>query len=53
MVVLGLTKGITALDMILSPMTSSSIFSTTFVLTPVLFLSVLVVVIVLSITPPS
>ena len=44
-IVLGLTKGITALDITLLPNDSSSIFSTTFVFTPVLLRSVLVVVI--------
>ena len=47
-IVLGLTKGMTALDKTLLPNDSSSIFSITCVLTPVLVKSVLVVSIVLS-----
>ena len=50
-IVLGLTKGITALDITLLPKDSSSIFSTTFVLTPVLVKSVLDVVIVVTLVP--
>ena len=49
--VLGLTKGMTALDITLLPKDSSSICSTTFVLTPVLVKSVLDVVIVVIIAP--
>ena len=47
----GLTKGITAFDITLEPITSSSICSTTFVDTPVLVKSVLVVVIVAVLLP--
>ena len=50
-IVLGLTKGITALDITLFPTDSSSIFSTTCVLTPSLGKSVLVVVIVVIVSP--
>ena len=51
--VLGLTKGINALDITLVPTTSSSIFSTTSVLVPILCKSVLVVSIILSTIPCS
>ena len=47
-IVLGLTKGINALDITLEPCDSSSICSTIEVLRPVLARSVLVVVVVLS-----